>query len=328
MKFFDFDIDRYEDASYIFIFGGRSSGKTTAVARMILQNTMDSNRQFVRMFRSRTDQLHGSKWFDNIDSSIRFIKGDYYRGTECIGYSMTISTEEKYKGNQYPYVKWLIFDEFVTTDSFSYRPFEPVHLMSAVSTIFRHRDDGKVILIGNNLNEMSKYNPYFQFFGFDWDAINPELGGVYFWNSPVSDGVGARCALHYVPMGYENIEEIPMLLKVAQNDVATTGIFAPDPQIQPNLFTQRNWWSYVIKNEYKIAIGLDHERHCILIGRYPGRHARRCIDVGDNMLDLHKFMTSGIYRAIKKYTALGGPMFFDSARTKYLWNYMEKTLRI
>lgn len=72
------------------------------------------------------------------------------------GYTFAINLAERYKGNAYPKVKTILFDEFLTRKYYLANEF--IDLTSILSTIIRLRDDVKIFLCGNTIN---KYNPYF-----------------------------------------------------------------------------------------------------------------------------------------------------------------------
>ena len=73
---------------------------------------------------------------------------------------MALSASTHYKSTQYPFVKNMIFEEFVTDGL--YLQNECNLLMQLVSTVFRNRKDGKVFLIGNTI---SRVCPYF----YEWE---------------------------------------------------------------------------------------------------------------------------------------------------------------
>lgn len=329
MKYFEFNIDTYEDASYIFLFGGRSSGKSTSVVKAAFNNYMNNNSfKFVRIFRDMAARSKGDGWFRNINPDVKFEVGSYKYNSNTFCDTITLTMEETYKGNQYPDCQWMIFDEFVLRDPIRYRFRECESLMSAVSTVFRHRD-GRVILIGNNLNEMSKYNPFFKFFGLNWDSININLGDIYFWTAPSTEfSEPAKCAIHFIPIAYTSEAEIPKMQRVAGNDVATTGKFAHDPSIIPTYFQNVKdiWWRCVIEyNGIKIAIGFDHERKLILIGEYPGKHADRRLRL-NNHVDYVKFFSGTIYDNIRAKQMRRWKIIYSSPAVKSIWLDINKNL--
>lgn len=75
-------------------------------------------------------------------------------------YGFAISQMEHEKGNGYPNVKTIVYDEFITR--MGYLRDEFVLFMNTLSTIIRNRDDVKIFMLGNTVN---KYCPYFDEMG-------------------------------------------------------------------------------------------------------------------------------------------------------------------
>ena len=67
---------------------------------------------------------------------------------------------EHYKSTSFPRITTIIFDEFMSRNG--YLPNEWVLFANSLSTIIRHRDNVKIIMLGNTVN---KYCPYFKEMG-------------------------------------------------------------------------------------------------------------------------------------------------------------------
>ncbi|WP_345115982.1 phage DNA encapsidation protein [Bartonella jaculi] len=76
------------------------------------------------------------------------------------GYLVPLSLVNQYKHCSFPHVKTIIFEEYICEQE-KYLKNEPEKLVSLCETVFRHRDEGRVICLGNSI---SHYNPYFDFF--------------------------------------------------------------------------------------------------------------------------------------------------------------------
>ncbi|EJF76634.1 hypothetical protein MCO_01569 [Bartonella sp. DB5-6] len=76
------------------------------------------------------------------------------------GYLISLSLANQYKHCSFPNVKTIIFDEYICEQG-KYLKNEPEKLISLCETVFRLRDDVRVICLGNSV---SHYNPYFDFF--------------------------------------------------------------------------------------------------------------------------------------------------------------------
>ena len=81
------------------------------------------------------------------------------RGTQ-VGEVFALSTATHYKSTGHPYIKWIIFEEFITDTN--YLPNEPLRLQNLISTICRKDDKVRIWLIGNTL---SRVCPYFAEWG-------------------------------------------------------------------------------------------------------------------------------------------------------------------
>lgn len=171
-------------AHYIMLLGERSNGKSYAVKEHCIEQAFnDENKKFIYLRRWGVD-IKG----DLIESYFRdapvhaITKGDYefisyYRRTlylsnldenekvvrgKVIGYCRELTGEEHYKSGSYLDVVNIIFEEFITKDS--YLPREVQKLQSFVSTVARKRKI-TVFMIGNTI---SRICPYFS----EWQLKN------------------------------------------------------------------------------------------------------------------------------------------------------------
>lgn len=191
MKKFDFyDIRKtlrdYPDAFYYVVFGERSNGKTYSALSYALDRYVKSGEQFAYLRRfgedikrknltnlfsghvqnGLVDQLTKGK-YNAIDYSVsKFYfehtneNGDIEKAEDPIGFAFDLSGMEHYKSISFPRVTTVIFDEFMSRQG--YLPNEWILFMNSLSTIIRHRDNVKIIMLGNTVN---KYCPYFQEMG-------------------------------------------------------------------------------------------------------------------------------------------------------------------
>ena len=63
MKYYEFDLANFPNCSYIFLFGGRSSGKSTSVAKYLKDKYDADKSEFVRVFRNYTAMRSATTWF-------------------------------------------------------------------------------------------------------------------------------------------------------------------------------------------------------------------------------------------------------------------------
>ena len=174
-------------AQYNIIFGERSNGKTFATLLYALEQYTTNKKQsaYVRRWKEyfrgkRAESLFNSivalgyvkkltngrfdnvyytsskwylaKWYDKLNKNIL--------DEEPFCYAFSLSDMEHDKSTSYPNITSIIFDEFLTRNS--YIPNEFVIFMNVISTIVRDRDDVLIFMLGNTVNQ---YCPYFNEMG-------------------------------------------------------------------------------------------------------------------------------------------------------------------
>lgn len=173
------------DADYNIIYGERSNGKTTAVLKYGIEDSIDSGyvNQIAIVRRWETDfkGKNGQQMFDGIVSlgwvkeltkgkynSIYYYSQRWYfclydeegnkkaQAEEPFALGFSINSEEHYKSTSYPNITTILFDEFITREY--YLPEEFVKFQNLLSTIIRLRTNVKIFMCGNTIN---KYCPYF-----------------------------------------------------------------------------------------------------------------------------------------------------------------------
>lgn len=102
-------------------------------------------------------QYYAGKWYlSNYDEG----EQKYINAPEPFAYAFALTEMEHEKGNSYPHIKTIIYDEFMTRGA--YLPDEFILFMNTISTIVRGRDDVKIIMCANTV---SQYCPYFEEMG-------------------------------------------------------------------------------------------------------------------------------------------------------------------
>lgn len=201
------------NSRYHVIFGERSNGKTYAVLERGIQQYFEGNGKMAIIRRWRDDFIgkRGAQMFDGLVknglvdkysmglwTSIYYYSGRWYfckyEGTERIvdsepfAYAFAINTMEHDKSTSYPDVRTILFDEFLTRGS--YIPNEFVEFMNVLSTIIRERDDVKIFMCGNTVNQ---YSPYFAEMGLT-NVKNMKQGTIDVYTYGES---GLRVAVEY-----------------------------------------------------------------------------------------------------------------------------------
>lgn len=169
------------DATYNVIFGERSNGKTYAVLKYAIEQYVTTGHQLALVRRWSEDFIgkRGQTMFDALIAngeiskltggefnSVHYFSSRWYlcKQTEKerivddtpFAYGFALTSGEHDKSTSYPKITTIMFDEFLTRTT--YLPDEFVLFMNIISTITRQRDDVKIFMLGNTVNQ---YCPYF-----------------------------------------------------------------------------------------------------------------------------------------------------------------------
>lgn len=175
-----------EKAVYNMIFGERSNGKTYSVLEYALKNYVNGKgklgiiRRWDEDFKAKRgaslfsghvsngliSKLTKGKWNDVYYYSYRWYlcrrddKNKLIKEDEPFAYAFSLSTMEHDKSTSFPDITTILFDEFLTRDA--YMPDEFIIFTNVLSTIIRQRDNVKIFMLGNTVNQ---YSPYFNEMG-------------------------------------------------------------------------------------------------------------------------------------------------------------------
>lgn len=182
------------NSDYNIIFGERSNGKTFASLEYALKRYIETKEQtaYIRRWRAdligkRAETLFSghiqsgmiekltNKEFD----SVLYKSGKWYLckkienkiqiDNKPFCFAFALSEQEHDKSTSYPDITTIIFDEFITRRY--YLPDEFMLFMNVLSTIIRDRNDVKIFMLGNTVNQ---YCPYFAEFGLKNIATMPQ----------------------------------------------------------------------------------------------------------------------------------------------------------
>lgn len=186
-KYYSLDEIKKCDAQYNIIYGERSNGKTYATLKELLEEYVKNGSQFAYLRRWEEDfrGKRGATLFDGLTrdnviedltdgeyNTVYYWSGRFYlskfdkekmtrrNAPEPCGYAFAISTMEHDKSSSYPFIRNVLFDEFLTRTSYLVDEF--VLFCNVLSTIIRDRSDVTVYMIGNAVNQ---YCPYFKEMG-------------------------------------------------------------------------------------------------------------------------------------------------------------------
>ena len=166
-----------KNAQYNIIIGERSNGKTYACLEYGLKQYAKTGKQFaivrrfIEDFKGRRgasmfdahvtngviSKLTGGKWDSVYYYSQRWYlckhddRGNRVKDETPFCYGFTLSTSEHDKGNSYPNITTVVFDEFITRSI--YLGDEFTIFTNLISTIIRQRTDVKIFMLGNTVNK-------------------------------------------------------------------------------------------------------------------------------------------------------------------------------
>lgn len=258
MRYFSFDKLIKKDPQYIIAITGRGSGKSTDMARKLIEAYEENGEMFVMVRRRMGVRMALETWFDSFDYSVTEQdnydkdKDPFYKERNHVieyhnngqnkdmytidgkpfGYVCYLSLSNKVKSAVFdPKTTRIVLEEVIENAMNDYIANEYSALMSIVSTVFRHRN-GQVFVLGNFLNQDSKQAPILRGFGIDVDKQDLKQGKVYQWG----DGnTTAKVCFLWDSVAYEEETEVPVVQKVAGNQVAITGDF----EVDYDLFSQK-----------------------------------------------------------------------------------------
>lgn len=172
-----------KNATYNVMFGERSNGKTYAVQEYCIKQYLNGGGQtaWIRRWQDDFKGKRGQTMWDgpvNNGAIMEWSNGEYDHITykrsawylakfdetlnkdvespSPFAYAFAISAMEHDKSTNYDGIRTCVFDEFLTRSY--YIPNEFVAFMNVLSTIIRYRDDVKIFMMGNTVNQ---YCPYF-----------------------------------------------------------------------------------------------------------------------------------------------------------------------
>ena len=166
------------NALLYFLIGERGVGKSYSMKRWCINHYIRTKKKFILLRRVKKDTSDSLKNFakdvgkEYPDDKFTFIEDDklsYIKmNGEIIGYGMFLRGAENYKGISFEDVDTIMFDEFLVGDGGSrYLKNEVAYLLSIMESVFRLRENVRVVCLGNST---SIINPYFEYFDINFDS--------------------------------------------------------------------------------------------------------------------------------------------------------------
>lgn len=151
-----------------FCIGARGIGKSYAYKVHTVKRFLNHGEQFIYLRRYKPELRKVSNYFDNIKQEfpgVEFkVKGrELYINSKLAGWAIPLSTWQSEKSNAYPNVSTILFDEFLREkDNSSYLPNEVEACLNLMDTIFRDRENCRLIALSNSVSVVNPYFLYFQ----------------------------------------------------------------------------------------------------------------------------------------------------------------------
>lgn len=179
---------RKENADYNIVVGERGNGKTYDIQKMCIEKFLKTGEQCFLLRRWMEDvkpsnaanfwdgnllakltDMSGGRFRNIVLRGMRYIAVDYddkgkpiVNEENTIGFIWDVNEAERLKGQSFPSVTNIVFEEFISLSQMGYIPDEVTLFLNCLSTIIRDRTNVKVWMLGNTVNP---YNPYFKHFG-------------------------------------------------------------------------------------------------------------------------------------------------------------------
>lgn len=164
-----FDLSRTLSYNKLFNFvvGGRGIGKSYSAKRWAIRKFLEDKSEFIYVRRYDTEFENIGQFFDDIreafpDAELEVKGYQFYINGNYAGQGIPLSTSRKLKSNPFPFVKRIIFDEFIIEKStHRYLKNEVEIFLDLYETIARMRENVTALFLSNAL---SITNPYFNYF--------------------------------------------------------------------------------------------------------------------------------------------------------------------
>lgn len=156
------------NAYFYFLLGERGVGKTYSTIKFVVNRFIKKNEQFIYLRRYKTEVDECKKTFfnkiqDEFPDHLLITKGhNFYCDDHKCGYIFPLSTSNILKSVNFDKVTTIIFDEFIIDKgTYHYLQNEVETFLEFVETVFRLRENVRVIFLANAITQV---NPYFLYF--------------------------------------------------------------------------------------------------------------------------------------------------------------------
>lgn len=151
-----------------FLIGERGVGKTFSSKKFVINKWLKKKEQFIYLRRYKTEIDKAKKnYFNDIhslykDHEFKSFADNFFIDNEICGYAIPLSTTNVLKSVCYDRVSTIIFDEFIIDKGcYHYLSEEVKTFLEFCETVFRLRNNVRVIFLANAITQT---NPYFLYF--------------------------------------------------------------------------------------------------------------------------------------------------------------------
>lgn len=368
MKYYSLTKINNTKADYNLIIGQRSNGKTYAVCKYLIQQYKKTGRKFAYI-RRWADDIKGyraEQLFMPLQAEIERIYGHgysitYYRHKYYLtdpdgkkqfimGYALSLSEASHTKSVAYIDIKYILFDEFIQMAGERTLSDEKAKFENTLSTLIRDKQDVVIYMLANTV---SKFSPYFIYFGIDINKV--EQGTIITKEIPTDDDKGIlRVSLEYceynpdigkkvskytsskmIRTGQWEIpptDDIPTVKGEKVNDKLLCSFHDPEADIDIGCFLRRSIWSeLVLDPTINIFKTVNHVREFLVLKEVDRRSSYYHLTM-DKALDYHTYNDLGyMLRDIKEDTDIDiehelfmGRIFCENMFTADYFNHIWK----
>lgn len=150
-----------------FVIGARGIGKSYAFKKFPINRFLKNGEQFIYVRRYKPELKKVKNYFDDVydefpEADLEVKGREFIINDQVAGWAIPLSTWQSEKSTAYPNVTTIIFDEFIRQKDMShYLPNEVEAFLNLIDTVFRNRDNVRVICLSNAVTVV---NPYFLYF--------------------------------------------------------------------------------------------------------------------------------------------------------------------
>lgn len=150
-----------------FVIASRGIGKTYSMKKYIIRRFLKTGAQFIYLRMYKTELSKIKELFNDVskefpDNTFEVKGKEFYIDGQLAGFAVPLSAWQSFKGNSFPNVETILFDEFIREkDNVGYPPNVVESLLNIIDTVIRNRDNFRCVCLSNSV---SVVNPWFLYF--------------------------------------------------------------------------------------------------------------------------------------------------------------------